>query len=922
MASGPSTKKIRILFLAANALDEALLKLNEEYESIKDEISAAGYGKAFELEAVLSTDLNRLIRALLTHRPHIVHFSGHGSSQEEILLQTSPEIEAQLRNLSPVPSRQTGAHPLGKRPLVQILEAIKDQVRLVVLNACYSSTQAKELTTVVDYVVGIKSAISDETARIFSTAFYQALAFNRSVPQAFNLARAKLSALGLPDHDLPSLYMGKEVDVSLTLLDTKDLAQDGSNGESHPLGVPPPSRHVVLRAAGSPLKLICNFRKAVHLGRSPTCDVALSGAPDDVGNSHALITYWEARNSYQIADLTSANGTFVNDERVQPRQALELRTGDEVRLGRSLRLLFRADLDEATASTAALVRLDSEARELDSFVIAPRERLLIGNTPRCVARIPPPLLAEGEAVGELEWTPGGIYFRPKKGQEGRQAYVLKDGDEISLPHLTLQVEITRKPTADSAAATVHYEVPEKGVDSSLKKPVRKPDSGEVPPWLRKLDAMLACLGLVIAPLVFYFTRPEPRAAIVAQWMERCRHRLQAGKGEGWKLAEGEKLWPPPRPIYLSLVASDSDLTEYQSVIDRASPLGTFPEAQIQQLPRPQPERFSTEALTEVTQQAVLLVKFSQQRWGSTALEVSYFQHFDPKVQPDFLFASSESVLTHYSYSLMMTILVLATLGGVRPLSVQWYRHRRWMEYEAWQAKQTAESYHLKSLLDEARKLIHGDKNAQALILLNQILERKPSYDEAAELKRLIQAGIGAARATLMSTDTRPHAETQVPADVPNLFLKILQTPYAYRAPQGFDRISLGRQRRHESLSEEAPHSPKEAGNDLVIRVPGSDRLSLRISRRHLEIQRIDKDFYVKDLSGGQTALNGRSLIKGKPCPIISGDRLTIAGVLVLQVQFQATVAGKALTKIIQVQQAQGAMFEATIGDLVTELPHE
>ena len=123
------------------------------------------------------------------------------------------------------------------------------------------------------------------------------------------------------------------------------------------------------------------------------------------------------------------------------------------------------------------------------------------------------------------------------------------------------------------------------------------------------------------------------------------------------------------------------------------------------------------------------------------------------------------------------------------------------EYEAWQAKRTEETYELKKLLDEARKLTHAGRDAQALVLINQVLERKPSYDEAVELKRLIQSGVGAARGTLISGGPARETGGPVPADVPNLFLKILQTPYAYRAPRGFDRITLGRQRRPDHAEE-------------------------------------------------------------------------------------------------------------------------
>src|SRR5215831_18809430 len=143
MASTSHAQSIRVLFLAANPVSSALLKLNEEYEQIKEGIASAKFGDYFKLDPVLSTDVNRLVRALLEHRPHIVHFSGHGSSTEEILLQTTPEIEHQLRHLNPSRPTGNGVHLVGKDPLIQLLNAIKDHVRIVFLNACYSASQAE-----------------------------------------------------------------------------------------------------------------------------------------------------------------------------------------------------------------------------------------------------------------------------------------------------------------------------------------------------------------------------------------------------------------------------------------------------------------------------------------------------------------------------------------------------------------------------------------------------------------------------------------------------------------------------------------------------------------------------------------------------------------------------------------------------------
>ena len=50
-----------------------------------------------------------------------------------------------------------------------------------------------------------------------------------------------------------------------------------------------------------------------------------------VSRNHARITM--ERRRYQVTDLSSANGTYVNDERIAPRQPRSLRQGDRIRLG-------------------------------------------------------------------------------------------------------------------------------------------------------------------------------------------------------------------------------------------------------------------------------------------------------------------------------------------------------------------------------------------------------------------------------------------------------------------------------------------------------------------------------------------------------------------------------------------------------------
>ena len=150
------------------------------------------------------------------------------------------------------------------------------------------------------------------------------------------------------------------------------------------------------------------------------------------------------------------------------------------------------------------------------------------------------------------------------------------------------------------------------------------------------------------------------------------------------------------------------------------------------------------------------------------------------------------------------------------------------------------------------------------------------------------------------------------ASGPGLTLRIAGTPFAYRAEARQTVVTVGRQRRR-------PDSLSNEGNDFVIRVTGDEALSLRVSRRHLEIARTPTGYAVTAHGRAGTEHNGRPCPPGEPVPLASGDRLAVAGVLTLEVLFDAVTCGAA-SPTIDLQAGEDAaarlLLEATRGDLV------
>ena len=180
---------IKILFLAANPRDTNPLRLDHEVRAIDEALRKAAYRDRFELVQHWAVRVRDLQELLLRYQPHIVHFSGHGSKSSEIFLEDA------LGNHQAVPMRA----------LTGVFAVLKDNIRCVVLNACYSEGQAEAIAKEIDCVIGMSKAIGDEAALNFSTSFYQALAYGRNVKMAFDLGCLQIDMEALGEEDTPKL---------------------------------------------------------------------------------------------------------------------------------------------------------------------------------------------------------------------------------------------------------------------------------------------------------------------------------------------------------------------------------------------------------------------------------------------------------------------------------------------------------------------------------------------------------------------------------------------------------------------------------------------------------------------------------------------------------------------------------------------
>jgi hypothetical protein len=204
LATGREEKamqKIKALFLAANPKSTNRLAIDEEMHEIERKFRAAEHRDALVFQSAWAVRPDDLLQLLNQYQPHIVHFSGHGSSKG-LSLAGEDGQERLVTTLA----------------LKALFTTLKDNIRLVLLNACYSYEQAQALVGTIDCVIGMKASIHDNAATAFASSFYRAIGFGRSIQDAFDQGIASLLLEGIPEEDLPELLVKQGVDAKKVTL--------------------------------------------------------------------------------------------------------------------------------------------------------------------------------------------------------------------------------------------------------------------------------------------------------------------------------------------------------------------------------------------------------------------------------------------------------------------------------------------------------------------------------------------------------------------------------------------------------------------------------------------------------------------------------------------------------------------------------
>ncbi len=185
-----STKKVVVLFLSSNPIEQTQMELEEQTRAIEIMIRKAGRLSNVSMVSCSCVRPADILKAVEKHQPNIIHFSGPATDSGIIQFEDD------------------NGDILGfkKELLVQVLRAHSDSIRFVFFNEPQARAQAVAAVEHVEASVAMASN-SEDSEKLFASYFYSAIDRGNSLQQAFRHARTFLMLGG--GEVAPELFVAK-----------------------------------------------------------------------------------------------------------------------------------------------------------------------------------------------------------------------------------------------------------------------------------------------------------------------------------------------------------------------------------------------------------------------------------------------------------------------------------------------------------------------------------------------------------------------------------------------------------------------------------------------------------------------------------------------------------------------------------------
>ncbi len=165
-----------------------------EENAIREVLGGSDQKQLFVFESRGAVTKDLLIDHLLKIKPNILHISGHGNSDEQLLLE---DVEGYKEEVS-------------IQKLSDLLSGFLDHIDCVFLNTCHSLSGIDHFNENIPYIIGMNKEIPDDVAIDFSKNFYNVLFNGRSIKDAFKIALATIALTETGDEYIPKLIVNQK----------------------------------------------------------------------------------------------------------------------------------------------------------------------------------------------------------------------------------------------------------------------------------------------------------------------------------------------------------------------------------------------------------------------------------------------------------------------------------------------------------------------------------------------------------------------------------------------------------------------------------------------------------------------------------------------------------------------------------------
>ena len=309
---------IKILILSANPRGTSQLRLDEEIREIREGLKRSKYREQFSLETSEAVRYRDIHRAILDSEPSIIHFSGHGAGEEGLVFE---DDNGQVKLID-------------TEALEGLFKLFAEQLKCVILNACYSQRQAEAIAQYIPYVIGMKKAIGDRAAIEFAVGFYDAIGAGKTVEFAKKLGCNAIRTAGIAESLIPVLI--KKPDIEETAIEINNeynqekkyemtFVFSGTLTEDNEVEFN--GKKTKIKALLQHLEKFCDGELTIYDISHGSVRLRLGGSPEDLEKLQELFRSGKLNEvlGIPIKDVQlMATETTVNNEKIDTEQKFSL----------------------------------------------------------------------------------------------------------------------------------------------------------------------------------------------------------------------------------------------------------------------------------------------------------------------------------------------------------------------------------------------------------------------------------------------------------------------------------------------------------------------------------------------------------------------------------------------------------------------